>query len=113
MHNILSLDLKVARKKSGLTQADVGHLIGGNNLTLSHIERGKRIASIRELCALSLIYGRSFDNFYAELLADIREELSRNLESLPELDTPSGASSLRQNTLNRLASDLTDYVQNG
>ena len=76
-------DLKVARKKAGLSQADCGHLIGGTNHKVSQLERGDRTPTIREICTLSLIYGRSFESLFGEMFGQVRKDLSTNLETLP------------------------------
>ena len=102
------LDLKVARKKSGLTQGDCGHLIGGSNHKISQLERGERPPSIREICALSLIYGRTFESLWGEMFAEVRESLAKNLETLPEpvSQHPSGFN--RAGTLEALAQRLLE-----
>ncbi|MCK0103223.1 helix-turn-helix transcriptional regulator [Pseudohalocynthiibacter sp. F2068] len=78
------LDLKVARKKSGLTQEDCGHLIGGSNHKISQLERGERPPTIQEICALSLIYGRNFESLFGEMFTEVRKDLAENLETLPD-----------------------------
>jgi len=104
-------DLKVARKKSGLTQADCGHIIGGSVNKMSQIERGQRLPSIREVCALSLIYGRSFESLFGEVFRQVRKDLAENLESLPvpKKNWPGGYN--RSSTLDALAQRLSEESQ--
>ncbi|WP_094035896.1 hypothetical protein [Antarctobacter heliothermus] len=49
-------------------QSDCGHLVSVSHDAISQIKRGQRMPTIRELCALSLIYGRYFQSLYAEVL---------------------------------------------
>ena len=101
-------DLKVARKKSGLLQSDCGHLLGLSNKTVSDIEVGRRIPTMREMCILSLIFGRRFDSFYSEMLARSRREILDKLPSLP--DPPAGwpRSIARKRSLGLLVRRLHD-----
>ena len=102
------LDLKVARKKSGLTQDDCGHLIGGTSHKISKLERGERPPTIREICALSLVYGRSFESLFGEMFAQVRKDLSQNLETLPEPEKRRPGGFNRSKTLEGLAERLLE-----
>jgi transcriptional regulator with XRE-family HTH domain len=102
------LDLKVARKKSGLTQGDTGHLIGGSNHKISQLERGERPPTIREICTLSLIYGRNFESLFGDVFAQVRRDLSQNLDSLPEPEKQHPGGFNRSNTLEALAQRLQE-----
>ncbi|MEP3300283.1 MAG: helix-turn-helix transcriptional regulator [Pseudoruegeria sp.] len=84
LHRTGTFDLKVARKKSGLTQNDCSHLVGVSRSTLSQIELGERMPSIKELISMSLLFGRSFDSLYADLLAEVRVELTDKLQTMPD-----------------------------
>jgi len=100
-------DLKVARKKSGLSQIDCGHLINVSSHVISQLEKGKRPPTIQEICALSLIYGRTFESLFSEVFVQVRAHLAKALETLPEpkqKDRPETVN--RTNTLNGLASRL-------
>ena len=102
------MDLKVARRNSGLTQEDCAHLLGISDATLAKIEAGARIPSVHEICTLSLIYGRSFESLFAGIFREVRRRLSKRLESLP---TASGTTRLRVNrqaTLNKLGRRLSE-----
>ncbi|WP_197917297.1 helix-turn-helix domain-containing protein [Thiosulfatihalobacter marinus] len=101
-------DLKVARKKSGLTQADCGHLIGSSKNVISQIELGQRVPTVSELCSLSLIYGRSFDSFYADTLRKVRKDLASKLKSMPSEPKGWPGSFARRRTLARLTSRLEE-----
>lgn len=106
-------DLKVARKRSGLTQVDCGHLLGASDNVISQLERGQRPPTLRELCALSLIYGRSFDSLYADLLREVRDDLMEQLGSMPNAPKDWPAGQVRQRTLERLAQRLLEEADAG
>jgi transcriptional regulator with XRE-family HTH domain len=101
------LDLKAARRKAGLSQPDCAHLMGCSRNVISQLEGGRRIPTIYEICALSLIYGRSFESLFGQVFADVRRRTAKNLETLPW----SGQDTLdrfnRQKTLDALAERLT------
>ena len=84
MFESLTFDLKVARKRAGLTQFDCGHLLGISHNIISRIELGKRLPTIKELMTLSLIYGQSFEDFYRKLVQRVRNDLTARLANLPD-----------------------------
>ena len=84
MSKQFALDLRLARKKSGLTQRDIAHLLSANSSRISDLEHGKRSPSIKELCKLSLVYGRTFESFYGEVLAEVRIQLRQRMTSVPK-----------------------------
>ncbi|WP_172299998.1 helix-turn-helix transcriptional regulator [Pseudoruegeria sp. HB172150] len=108
MFKSFNADLRLIRKRSGLTQADCGHLIGGKLHQISMIERGRRAPTIEEICALSILYGRSFEDLYAEAFEKTRRNIAVHLETLPEAprDWPRGH--IRSRTLERLAERLAE-----
>ncbi|MEW9920373.1 helix-turn-helix transcriptional regulator [Marimonas sp. MJW-29] len=108
MFDEFTFDLKVARKRAGLTQVDCGHLLGASDNVISQLERGQRLPTLRELCSLSLIYGRSFECLYADLLRDVRKVLTEQLGSMPEAPKGWPAEQARQRTLERLARRLRE-----
>ncbi len=77
-------DLKSARKRAGLTQSDCGHLVGVSNNVISQIELGQRLPTVRELCALSVIYNQRFDSLYTAILRRVCSDVAVKLASLPE-----------------------------
>jgi transcriptional regulator with XRE-family HTH domain len=106
-------DLKVARKRAGLTQSDCGHLVGVTHDAISQIERGQRMPTIRELCALSLIHGRSFESLYGEILREVRSDLTANLATMPGEPRDWPAAARRQRTLERLGRRLLEETDPG
>ncbi len=78
-----ALDLRHARRKSGLSQQDVGHLLSINQSTYSDFERGKIVPSLEQICQLSLIYGRSFQSYFERITSGVKPRLAERLEELP------------------------------
>ncbi len=58
--------------------------MGVSSNIISQIELGERTPTAREMCALSVIYGASFESFYSENMQVVRSVLSENIESIPE-----------------------------
>ena len=111
MTNEFALDLRVARRKAGLTQEDCAHLLDVKPSRMSLLERGKAMPSVQEICTLSLVYGRSFESFFGTIFLEAHAGLKRRLATLP--DCPKGwlGRFNRQNTLSRLADRLADHNQ--
>tara|TARA_R110002074_G_scaffold104113_4_gene224733 strand:- start:9731 stop:10078 length:348 start_codon:yes stop_codon:yes gene_type:complete len=76
-------DLRLARKKSGFMQGDVAHLLAAHQSIVSDLEQGKVSPSLEQIVELSLIYGRSFESFFAEVMGRCRQHLTERLERLP------------------------------
>ncbi len=108
MSNKFALDLKVARKKSGLTQADLAHLLGASRGKISHLERGVTVPTVRDICTLSMVYGKSFESLFAPVFDEVVSALNDRLSSLP--DAPKGwlGRFNRRNTLSQLASQINE-----
>lgn len=106
MSNQFALDLKVARKKSGLTQQDCAHLLHVHKARISLLEQGKVLPTVHEICVLSFLYGKPFESLCGSMMEDARVVLQNRLATLP---TPSSrwiGRFVRQSTLNRLADHL-------
>lgn len=103
-----SLDLKVARRKSGLTQEDCAHLLDVNKTLISRIENGKRIPTVREICTLSLIYGKSFESLFSGIIADAQESLRERVITIPDAPYSWIGSLNRKRTLDSLARRLRE-----
>lgn len=80
-------DLKVARRTSGLSQKDCGHLIGVSLHQVSDIECGVRLPRLEEVLALSLLYGRNFESLFGPLMRDVRKAILQQIETLPHGET--------------------------
>ena len=108
MSNTFALDLRVARKKSGLTQADLAYLLGASRGKVSHLERGGTLPTVRDICTLSMVYGKSFESLFAPVFEEVARKLNDRLSSLP--DAPKGwlGRFNRQNTLSKLAAQISE-----
>ena len=109
-----SLELRVARKNAGLTQYDVAHLLSTKQSNISRFEKGSRMPSQEQLIKLSLIYGKAFENLYAEMVHDARRALLNQLETLPHEKSGRTSSTFnRPETLERLRErllvEISDY----
>lgn len=101
-------DLKAARKMSGLTQKDCGHLIGGSEYRISQLERGQRLPTIREICTLSLVFGKNFESLYGAVFDEVRKVLDDRLGNLPEPEKTIPGHHNRARTLERLRQRLLE-----
>ena len=101
-----ALDVYLARIKSGYTQTDVAHLLEISRVTISRFERGTSEPSLQDILALSLVYGRSFESFFADKLRRRRQRLLKRLETLPPLTQPTTKHANREVNLQRLARRL-------
>jgi transcriptional regulator with XRE-family HTH domain len=110
MYQEFAMDLKVARRKSGLTQVDCAHLVGIHETLLSQMENGRRMPTVKEICSLSMIYGRSFESLFSGVFQDVRSDLKERLITIPKAPKAWIGSLNRQNSIDRLAQDL---VNNG
>lgn len=84
MFDEFTFELRNARRKSGLTQADCGHLVNVSVYRISKLESGKTAPSLREVLALSVLYGRTFECLYGSMMQDIRHTLMAKIETLPD-----------------------------
>lgn len=108
MNTELALDLKVARRKAGLTQEDCAHLLAVHPSKISLLEHGKALPSVSDICTLSLIYGKSFEHFFGTLFLEARDALRARIMTVPDCPKKWLGRFNRQNTLNKLADRLRD-----
>ncbi len=114
MTHTFALDLKVARRKSGLTQQDCAHLLDVHKAKISLLEQGKALPSVLEICTLSLLYGKSFESLFGSMMEDAQRNLKDRLATLPEVSKRWLGRFIRNNTLNRLAARLdNDPTEHG
>ncbi|MCK0104266.1 helix-turn-helix domain-containing protein [Pseudohalocynthiibacter sp. F2068] len=103
-----TLDLRAARRNSGLRQVDCAHLMGVHKTKISNFENGRQRPSIKDICLLSMIYGRSFESLFAGIFEEVRQDLADNLPSLPEPTPHYGRRLNRERTLRSLEGRLKD-----
>ncbi len=101
-----ALDLKVARRKAGLTQADCAHLLDAHKSKISLMEHGKAMPSVRDICTLSLIYGRSFESLFGAIMQEARQALRERLATMPSGPSRFIGTFNRRRTLEKLAERL-------
>ncbi|WP_346899003.1 helix-turn-helix domain-containing protein [uncultured Roseibium sp.] len=106
MHQSFAHDFKVMRKKSGLSQKDCAHLLGVDQSRISHLESGERAPSLRQICQLSLIFGKAPESLLADAFAQARTTVSRRLSTLPRGSRRFCRLINRQRTLEALAARL-------
>ena len=106
MSKEFALDLKVARRKSGLSQEDCAHLLGVHPTKISVLEHGRAMPSVREICTLSLIYGKSFESLFGPVMTEAEGQLRERLPTLPDCPKKWLGRFNRQGTLNRLSERL-------
>lgn len=102
------MDLRLARRKAGYTQRDCAHLLGVHKSRISDLERGKRRPTLRQICTLSLVYGRSFESLFAETLRGARSALKGRIPTLPAMRRSYVANFNRDANLARLEKRLVD-----
>lgn len=105
--------MRLARKKAGYTQDDIAHLLSAPQSVVSDLEQGKRRPSHLEIIELSLIYGRSFESFHSEVIAEAKEHLSVRLATLPSPTRRTAHTFNRPGSLARLKRRLKEPVEHG
>jgi transcriptional regulator with XRE-family HTH domain len=91
-----------------LTQRDIAHLMGAHQTLISELERGHQLPTLEQIVTLSLIYGRSFESLFAQLMGEAKDRLQQRI-----LHMPAGVRSYvgtfnRDASIERLARRLAD-----
>ena len=97
-----AFDLRLTRRKSGLKQEDVARLLAIDPSTVSEIEHARRLPTLTQVCAMSLIFGRSFESLFAQIMTDCRHDLLAKIELLPATARRTVRTFNRDDTLIRL-----------
>ncbi|MEM9761636.1 MAG: helix-turn-helix transcriptional regulator [Pseudomonadota bacterium] len=113
MRTQFALDLRLARRKAGYTQDDIAHLISAHQSLVSDLEQGKLRPTLEQIVALSLIYGRSFESFFAAVMADRRRHLMARLKSLPAPKKTTAHTFNRPSSLAKLQRRLAELPDHG
>lgn len=100
-------DLRLARLKAGYTQRDIAHFLDAHQSTVSDLEHGKVLPSLQQIVRLSLIYGRSFESLFAEIMSEARRALKARLKTLPEKVRSCAGTFNRPGSLSRLKHRLS------
>ncbi|MCP4409491.1 MAG: helix-turn-helix transcriptional regulator [Gammaproteobacteria bacterium] len=107
METRIAVDLKVFRRRSGLSQADVAHLLGVHRTQVSKFERGVREPSIEHVTILCLIYGLRLPDFCVAARPQFETVLAERLQTLPE-DERNTTETARVQTIQTLTEQLAD-----
>lgn len=111
MKTLFAHDLRMARRKSGLSQKDVSILLNAGEKELSALEGGKRLPTILQATKLSLIFNRLFPSLHAMVRETARQELFQQIPSLPSEGKKGVVDKFnRDNTLKRLEARLIDAL---
>ena len=113
MRTQFAFDLRLARKKAGYTQADIAHLLSSHQSVVSDLERSQVRPTLEQIIELSLIYGRSFESFFAEMMSSCSSTLSKRLERLPSQSRHTAHTFNRSGSLSRLKHRLANMPDYG
>ena len=102
----IAVDLRVARKRSGLSQDEAATLLGVDRRRLSKLEVGRYEPTVAEIAGLSLIYDREFRQLCRSVLPAVYAQIAKNLSSLPPAPTGLRRLDEREQTLARLQATL-------
>lgn len=83
MSTEFALDLRLARRKAGLTQRDAALLLGVHQSRVSALERGRALPTLQQICSLSLIFGRSFETLFGQVMDGTKQSISKRMTALP------------------------------
>jgi transcriptional regulator with XRE-family HTH domain len=102
------LDLRVARKRAALTQADCAHMLGADQPRISKFEAGKAMPTMVELSILYLMFGQSLGRASEEIVASRRDDLLARLACIPDCPPTWRDRQTRFGTLGAVAEKLAD-----
>lgn len=108
-----ALDLKVARRKSGLSQEDCAHLLGVDQPRFSKMEAGKSTPSIYELSILCLVFDTPPSAIHDQIVGSLALVVGERLASLPDCPSDWPAHLNRQHTVDVLAQRLAGLLERG
>lgn len=106
-----SLDFRAARRNAGLSQADCAHLLGADPGSISAIELGRRLPTLTQIICLCLVFGRSFESLFAELMGQARRDILERLGTLPATVRVTASNRNRDATLARLGQRLVAEIE--
>ena len=112
MSTEFALDLRCARRKAGFTQRDVAHLLGAHQALVSELECGRRLPTLEQIVTLSVIYGRSFESLFAEVMQTARARLRTRILHMPTDVRDYVGTFNREASIERLARRLADDEPN-
>ena len=84
MEHNFGLALRALRRRSGLSQADLAHLLEVKQSRVSRLEAGLFEPTASELCALRIIYGQALGKRFETSIDDMKRLLRERLETMPQ-----------------------------
>lgn len=103
------LDLRLARRRAGLTQSDCAILIASHTSRISALEAGQYPPTVRELMSLSLVLSRSFEPYFQQEVDIAKRLIARNLDRLGKVAKTLQTEN-RDRTINSLRAKLSDLI---
>ena len=76
--------------------------MGADKSKISNLERGRQHPTVRDICMLSMIYGRTFESLFEGIFDEVRADLAMRLPELPEPAPHYKRRLNREKTLQRL-----------
>ena len=104
--NSIALDIRVARNKAGLRQADCAHLLGVHKTRISHFETGHTMPTVIEIASLSIVLGKPVESLLSGVLDTVADTLDEQLRTMPSAPRNMPEMFNRAHTLSRLAKRL-------
>ena len=108
MEYSIAVDLKVARRRSGLSQADVAHLLAVDRSRVSKLEHGHYQPAAHELVGICLIYGKDLSRLCPSVIGEACKALNSQLATLPNQADKTNGLDNRSQALSNLAERLAD-----
>ena len=108
MSTQFALDLRLARRKAGFSQRDIAHLMGTKKSAVCSLETGRRRPTLTQIVTLSVIYGRSFESYFAETITAAEAALRERIITLPAAPSQLATTFNRTSSIDRLARRLAD-----
>lgn len=103
------IDLKIARRKNGLLQSDLAHLLSTTQARISRLELGDALLTAADLHKISVIYDRDIRHLFTLSDQAYRDELQDAVASMSGVvieDDDEGET--RQSTLHKLSERLSE-----
>jgi transcriptional regulator with XRE-family HTH domain len=79
-----ALDLRVNRRKAGLSQRDMAHLMDIHPSKVSHLEDGSTMPSVRDVAHFSFIFGKTVEDLMQAFVFEAANDLTERITTLPE-----------------------------
>jgi transcriptional regulator with XRE-family HTH domain len=102
------IDLKIARRKHGLLQSDLAHLLNTTQARISRLELGDALLTAADLHKISLIYDGDVRELFVFSNQAYREELREAVASMSgEITKDENLGETRQRSLHSLSERLS------